>query len=144
MKTSFNLKENPFVLLLLTTIFLLLALAFLKIANVELKDKVMFGIPLNNMVRIFPMILLSFWLLYLKTKKFLYSVTITWIHVLLTVLTTILIVAVLYIGITPSPYENSKNELIGNAMQILTFIFLLGQLFYIVNFGLGILRRRKA
>jgi|FrelakmetLWP11LW_1041352.scaffolds.fasta_scaffold58837_1 hypothetical protein len=144
MKTLFNLKENPFVLLLLTTIVLLLALAFLKIANVELKDKVMFGIPLNNMVRIFPMILLSFWLLYLKTKKFLYSVTITWIHVLLTVLTTILIVAVLYIGITPSPYENSKNELIGNAMQILTFIFLLGQLFYIVNFGLGILRRRKA
>jgi hypothetical protein len=144
MKTLFNLKENPFVLLLLTTIVLLLALAFLKITNVELKDKVMFGIPLNNMVRIFPMILLSFWLLYLKTKKFLYSVTITWIHVLLTVLTTILIVAVLYIGITPSPYENSKNELIGNAMQILTFIFLLGQLFYIVNFGLGILRRRKA
>ena len=144
MKASFNLKENPFVLLLLTTIVLLLALAFLKITNVELKDKVMFGIPLNNMVRIFPMILLSFWLLYLKTKKFLYSVTITWIHVLLTMLTTILIVAVLYIGITPSPYENRKNELIGNAMQILTFIFLLGQLFYIVNFGLGILGRRKA
>ncbi|MBK6901493.1 MAG: hypothetical protein IPH04_01430 [Saprospirales bacterium] len=144
MKTALNLKENPFVLLLFTTIILLLALALRPIANVDFQDKVVFGIPLDNMVWIIPLFLMSFWLLYLATKKFLYSPTVTWIHVLTTVITTLLIVALLYIGITPSPYTSDRHELIGNAMQMLTLIFVLGQLFFIANIGLGILGRRKA
>jgi hypothetical protein len=144
MKTSLNLKENPFVLLLFTTIILLLALALRPIANVDFQDKVMFGLPLDSIAWLIPLFLISFWLIYLMTKEFLYSVTITWIHVLTTVVTTFLIVTLLYIGITPSPYTSDRHELIGNAMQILTLIFVFGQLIYLANVGLGILGRRKA
>lgn len=144
MKTLLNLKENPPILLLFTTIILLLALALRPIANVDFQDIVVFGIPLDNMVWIIPLFLMSFWLLYLATKKFLYSVTVTWIHVLTTVITTLLIVALLYIGIAPSTYTSDRHELIGNAMQMLTLIFVLGQFSYIANIGLGILGRRKA
>lgn len=144
MKTSLNLKENPSILLLLTTIILLSALALRPIANVDFQDKVVFGIPLDNMVWIIPLFLISFLLLYLTTKKFIYSVTVTWIHVLTTVITTLLIVALLYIGIAPSPYTSGRHELIGSAIQMLTLIFVFGQFFYIANVGLGILGRRKA
>lgn len=144
MKTSLNLKENPFVLLLFTAIVLLFALALRPITNVDFQGKVMLGIPLDSMVWIIPLFLVSFWLLYLATKKFLYSVTVTWINVLTTVITTLLIVAVLYIGTNPSPDARGRHELIGNAMQILTLLLVFGQIIYIVNVGLGILGRRNA
>ena len=124
MQTSLNLKKDPFALLLFTTIVLLFALALRPIANVDFQDKVMFGIPLDNMVWFIPLFLISFWLVYLTTKKFLYSVTVTWIHVLTTVITTLLIVTVLYICISPSPYTSNRHELVGNAMQILTLILI--------------------
>lgn len=143
MKTSFNLKENPFVLLLFTTITLLFAFAFRPIANVSFQDKVAFGIPLDNIIWIIPSFLLSFWLLYLATKKFLYSVTATWVHVITTVIPTILIVSVLYIGIDPSSYIINSHDLVGNTIHILTLIFIVGQLIYLANVGLGIWRSRK-
>lgn len=141
MKTSFNLKENPFVLLLFTTITLLFAFAFRPIANVSFQGKVAFGIPLDNIVWIIPFFLISFWLLYLATKKFLYSVTATWVHVLTTVISTVLIVSVLYIGINPSSYIIDRYELVGNIIQVLALVFVVGQFIYLANIGLGIWER---
>jgi hypothetical protein len=102
MQTSLNFRKEPFSLLLLTTIILLFVLALRPISSVDIQDKVMFGVPLDNIVWIIPFFLISFWLLYLATKKFLYSTKATWVHVIATVASTLLIVSILYIGINPT------------------------------------------
>ncbi len=143
MKISLNLKENPFALLLFTTIVLLFALSLRPISNLDFADKVMFGIPLNNMVWIIPFFLISFWLVYLITKKYLYSVTAIWVHVLTTVISTLLIVSILYIGINPTQKVAANYELVGNAIQLVTLLFLAGQFVYIGNFVLGLFKVKR-
>ena len=117
MQTSLNLRKDPFVLFLFTTIILLI-----------------WFIPL----------LISSWLVYLTTKKYFHSATATWMHVITTVVSTLLIVSILYIGIKPTQYGSNRQELVGNAIQVLTLLFVVGQIIYVANIGLGILRKRKA
>ena len=133
MQTSLNFRKEPFALLLLTTIILLFVLALRPISNTDFHDKVMFGVPLNNMVWIIPFFLISFWLLYLATKKFLYSTKATWVHVIATVASTLLIVSILYFGINPTQTISENHELVGNIIQIVTLIFIVGQYTYIGN-----------
>ncbi len=143
MKTSLSLKENPFSLFLFTTIALLFALSLRPTSNLDLTDKVMFGIPLNNMIWIIPLFLISFWLVYLITKKYLYSVTAIWIHVLATVVSTLLIVSILYIGINPTENITANYELVGNAIQTVTLLLIVSQFIYIANFVLGLMKGTK-
>ena len=147
-----NIKERPYELLLFTAIAFLFALVFPPIAHIDFQDKTMFSVPLVIIVWIIPLLLISFWLLYLLTKRFLYSMTIAWIHVLITVSATILIVIVLYIGISPlqptthSYYDTSlidRQELIGNAMRILFIIFVCGHFTYLANVLLGLFTKNK-
>lgn len=133
-----SIKKNPYVLLLFTTMALLFALAFRPIVNLDFQDKTVFTIPLDSMVWAIPLLLLSLWLFYVPTSKFLYSRAITWIHVLITVITTLLIVTVIYVGINPSPYTSSKHELSGSVMHILSMLFVLGQLAYLTNILVGL------
>ena len=143
MQTSLNLRKEPFALLLFTTIILLFVIALRPISNVDFQDKVMFGVPLDNMVWIIPCFLISFWLLYLATKKFLYSTTATWVHVIATVASTLLIVSILYIGTNPTQTISEHHELVGNITQIVTLIFIAGQLTYIGNLILGLFKGQK-
>ncbi|MBK9482684.1 MAG: hypothetical protein IPO02_12060 [Bacteroidetes bacterium] len=143
MQTSLNLRKEPFALLLLTTIILLFVLALRPISNTDFHDKVMFGVPLNNMVWIIPFFLISFWLLYLATKKFLYSTKATWVHVIATVASTLLIVSILYFGINPTQTISENHELVGNITQIVTLIFIAGQFTYIGNLILGLFKGQK-
>jgi len=138
-----NIKERPYGLLLFTAIAISLAFVFPPIANIDFQEITMFSIPLAIMAWIIPMLLLSLWLLYLLTRRFLYSMTITWIHVLITVLATILIVTILYIGLNPSQLKNNRYELIGNAIQILFVILVFGQLTYLANVLLGLFTKRQ-
>lgn len=142
MKTL-NLRKEPFVLLLGTTVILLFALTLKPITNLDFQDKVMFGVPLDNMVWFIPFFLLAFWLIYLATNKLLYSTTITWVHVLTTVIAILLMVILLYVSISPSLAATDRHEIIGNAMQLLTISFLFGQLLFLANIGLGIIERLK-
>ena len=143
MQTSLNFRKEPFALLLLTTIILLFVLALRPISNTDFHDKVMFGVPLNNMVWIIPFFLISFWLLYLATKKFLYSTKATWDHVIATVASTLLIVSILYFGINPTQTISENHELVGNIIQIVTLIFIVGQFTYIGNLILGLFKGQK-
>ena len=143
MQTSLNFRKEPFALLLLTTIILLFVLALRPISNTDFHDKVMFGVPLNNMVWIIPFFLTSFWLLYLATKKFLNSTKATWVHVIATVASTLLIVSILYFGINPTQTISENHELVGNIIQIVTLIFIVGQFTYIGNLILGLFKGQK-
>ena len=143
MQTSLNFRKEPFALLLLTTIILLFVLALRPISNTDFHDKVMFGVPLNKMVWIIPFFLISFWLLYLATKKCLYSTKATWVHVIATVASTLLIVSILYFGINPTQTISENHELVGNIIQIVTLIFIVGQFTYIGNLILGLFKGQK-
>jgi hypothetical protein len=143
MQTSLNFKKEPFALLLLTTIILLFLLALRPIFNVDFQDKVMFGVPLGNMVWIVPCFLLSFWLLYLATEKFLYSKAATWIHVIATIVSTLFMVSVLYMGINPTLKNLEQHALIGYMIKIVTLLFVAGQITYVGNVLFGLIRRKK-
>jgi len=135
-----NIREKPYVLLLITAIALLLVLVLSKI-HIDFQNKSMFSVPLAAIVWIFPLLLTSLWLLYLLTKRFLYSLFITRIHILITISTIILIVIFLYIGI--NPLQSARQELIGNATQILFLIFVCGQFAYLANIILGLLKKMR-
>ena len=144
MQISLNFRKEPFALLLPTSIILLFALALRPISNIDFQNKVMFGIPMDIMVWITPCFLIFLWLLYLTTKKILYSTTATWVHVIITVVSTLLIVSVISIGINPTTTISEHHEMVGNIIQILTLLFLAGQLTYVGNLIWGLFRRQKA
>ena len=140
-----NIKERPYRLLLFTAIAISPALVFPPIAHIDFQNKTMFSVPLAIIAWIIPLLLISFWLLYLLTKRFLYSTTITRIHVFITFATTVSIVIVLYLGIHPLQSSSSidRQELIGNAMQILFILFVCAQCIYLTNVLLGLLQKNK-
>jgi hypothetical protein len=139
----FNIKNNPYQLLLLTAIVLLFTLLFSPMAKMDFQDLKMFNIPLATMLWIIPLLLISLWLLYGFTNRFLYSTAITWIHVFITVLITILILIVLFVSINPPQGITENHETIGSLMQILSLIFILAQLIYLANVLLGLLMPKK-
>jgi hypothetical protein len=138
---SLNIKKRPFVLLLFTAIMLLAALALSPISSVDFQDKVMFGVPLNNAVWFIPLFLISIWLLYFTTEKYLYSKAMTWIHLTTTIVSTLLILSFLSIGVNPTQYVSDRYELVGDTIQVLTLLFIVGQLIYLANFIIGIMKR---
>jgi hypothetical protein len=145
-----SIKERPHVLLFYTAIAIFIALVFPIIAAMDFQYITMFSIPLDKMVLIIPLILTSLWLSYLQTKRFLYSMTFSWIHVLITISSTILIVIFLFIGINPgqtashSYFETlsvDRQEFIGNTMQILSILFVCSQFIYLANVLLGVFKK---
>jgi hypothetical protein len=143
MKTMLNIKKSPYGLLLLTAIALLLAFVSPPFATRDLQDMTMFSLPLEIVVWIFPLLLICFWLLYLLTRRFLYSIIITRIHILITVFATLLIVAILYLIVNPSQFAIERYELVGNAMQILVVLLACGQLAYLANVLLGLFGKKR-
>ena len=148
-QTHSYFTERPCGLLLSTGIVLSLVPAFLPIANIDLQDKTMFSVPLPVLVWIVPLFLISFWLLYLPTKKFLYSKTFTWTHILLTVVTTILILLIFFVvlNLSPSSFADTSSEdrqkLIGNATRVVFILFVGGQFAYFLNVLLGLFSKHK-
>ena len=143
METYFNVKKEPFALLLLTIFVLLFVLAISPLSNIDFRDKVMFGISLDNVIWIIPGFLITCWLVYLATRKILYSILATWIHVITTVVSTLLLVTILYMGINPTPLISVSQELVGNLIQLVTLLFISGQFIYLGNIILGLINRNK-
>jgi hypothetical protein len=143
MSTILNIKKSPYQLLLLTAIALLFVLVFSPIAKMDFQDVKMFSVPLVTMLWIIPVLLIVLWLLYVFTNRFLYSVTITQIHVFITVFATVSILIVLYVGINPSQRVTNNHDLIGKSMQLTSIIFVSAQLLYLANVLLGLFTIKK-
>lgn len=143
METLFSLRKEPFALLLLTTIVLLFALSLRPLSDVDMQGKLMFGVPVANMIWIMPCFLICLWALYWVARRFLYSPTVTWIHVVTTVVSTIVMVSVLYLSMNPSPAMAEQHQLVGNVIQVVTLFFVAGQIAFIGNVVLGLIRRQR-
>ncbi len=144
-----NIKEKPDRLLLFAAIALSLAFAFLPITRSDFQDKTMFGVPLGIFVWTIPLLLLTLWTLYLLTKRVLFSKGISWIHVLITVCTTMLTAIIFYIAINPVQVQSyhyfgpNSVEIIGNTTQAMFFLFVFGQFIFLINILLGLFKKIK-
>lgn len=140
MNTIIKIKESPYGLLLLAALGLLAALV-VPVATIDLRNISMFSLPATVVVWMIPGLLITFWLVYKLTNHFLYSKIVTWIHVLMTVLVTLIMAVILYVGVTSSASNN--YELIGNAIQILFILFVFLQLTFLANILLGLLLKKN-
>lgn len=143
MNTLLNIKNNPPPLLLLMSAILLFTLVFSKIFVIDFQGIKMFNFPLENLLWIILLFLISLWALYVLTSRFLYSVTFTRIHVFITVFISILFLIVLFVSINPAQELIENNEMIGISVQVLSLIFVFAQLIYLANLLLGLLTKRK-
>ena len=143
MTAMFNIGERPYSLLLYCALVLIIVRAFTPVARTGLSDSTLFSVPAARMGWIIPLFLVFIWLNYMAAARFLYSKTLSWIHVIVTVTTALLIVVMFIIGINPDhPGSVDRQEFIGNTMRILSLTFICGQFFYLANVLAGILKRR--
>ena len=94
------------------------------------------------------------WVVYLLTNKILFSNALTWVHIIITILTFVLFALALYFGdslsnLKPRRYYDYSvadsftaydkyTKAIGIALSVLVF----GQLIFIINFVGGLFRRK--
>lgn len=138
-----NRTKQPYALLLATVLLLLFLLALKPLTELDFQDILMFGFPLGNMVWFIPFFLLGFWYLYLATSRLLYSRILTWVHVLTTVVSILLLLGLLYLVIAPTLDVTEHQRVIGHSVQFLTICFLVGQLVFLVNLGMGVVVKFK-
>lgn len=141
--TMLNIKERPHSLLLYTAIVLFVASAFALITKSGFSGYTLFSVPAARMGWIIPLFLAFLWVNYLVAARFLYSRTISWIHIIVTVTSSLLIVILFLAGIN-SDHRGSadRQAFIGNAMQILFIVFVGSQLIFLFNVLSGIFKRR--
>ena len=101
----------------------------------------------GDTLRAMAMLLLLFWILYMTTVRFLFSVVLIWVHTVITLLLTVFIVLLFfrYSG------QNAANEAMELSFQtglnpqmivpVLIMLLLIMQLSYIINLFLGVVRR---
>ena len=138
------MRKSPYELLLLAAFALMLVIIFSPVNDPGLQIKTMFSVPLETMIWVIPVLLITVWLLYLLTRKFLYLATLSRVHIFTTVFATILMMTVILIGTNPTPSFTKRYELIGNAVQLSTLLFLSVQLIYFGNIVSGLLLKNKA
>lgn len=148
----FNFRERPYNLFLFTAMVVSLVLVFLSLSHTGFRDNTMFLVPLAFIIWIIPLLLLFFWVLYLLTRRFLYSNALTRVHVFLTVFTVVLILAALYLGINPLQPAASRYydtvaksgwQMVAGSIQIVLILLICGQCIYIVNVLLGVLVKKR-
>jgi heme/copper-type cytochrome/quinol oxidase subunit 1 len=150
-----RLKQSPYHLLLLTGLVLVLISFFLdqsKTVDIHVHDTY-YVIAQGHVFIFFAFIVLVLWFLYLLTKKFLYSKSLTWTHVIITLFPLLFLLFLLNFGsdiINPRPrcyldYSNwNKFNAYNRDMRWISYItiaLLLGQIIFIVNLIIGIVKR---
>ena len=152
-----RIKARPYNLLLLTGLVLVLS-SFLfhnqfKAIDFHLHDTyyVITHPPIFWLLAIFALLV---WAIYLATNKILYSKALTWAHVTITILAIGLFLATLFFGesllnLTPRRYYDFSNwnslntyTTFTKTVLITIFIFLLGQILFVVNFIVGLFKRK--
>lgn len=155
MRTNLKIRliDQPYFLFLLTGFFLIITTFFLSGQSVDfhLRDTY-FVVSVSYFIWALAGLFFIAWAIYVLTEKFLWTKTLTWTHVLITI---IILVLLLTIGfwhdkILPpikrdslsyqNIIEDQKREAV-IAYPIVT-VFILGQIAYFVNLIGGLIKRR--
>ena len=152
-----QLKRNPYHLLLLTALLLFLS-SFLvrqgKTVDIHLHDTYIV-IAQAHVMWLFTSMVWLLWLLYLLTRKLLYSQSLTWVHVIITLVTVVLLVFPLYFGSSmfeaPVRRENDHSnwsafEEYSRNIKIFSYCIaalIFGQVTFAINLVAGLFKRVK-
>ncbi|MEO9022277.1 MAG: hypothetical protein ABI237_11260 [Ginsengibacter sp.] len=150
-----QIRKRPYNLLLLTGLILILTCFFFFNQNttidIHLHDTY-FVIAHSHFFWLLAIPALMIWTIYLLTNKILYSKALTWVHVIITISTLVLLASTLFMGeslFNPAPkhyYDYSSwNSSVTTPARIIAdtiFILLSGQIIFIINFIAGIFKRK--
>lgn len=151
----FNFKRRPYHLLLLTAILFFIATFFVnnQALDMHLHDTY-FIISLPHLFWLIIILLLIFWMLYLFTKRILFSKVLTWTHIVLLVLTSISLVPILFYSNfqgkarSPRRYYDINNwetmaqpDGLAKGIVVIFGAIFLGVLIYVINFIMGLIKR---
>lgn len=155
----FNFKERPYNLLLLTAIVILIASFFVSHEKVDFHlHDTYFIIALAHLFWGTSGLLLILWTLYIFTQRFLFFKFLMWTHVILTIITLVLLVAIsfysnhYYEGLAGMPrryydYGSWDTFLLYNNLTkavLITFLIIgLGLLAFIINLIFGLFKNLK-
>ncbi|WP_184549190.1 hypothetical protein [Mucilaginibacter sp. FT3.2] len=142
-------------------LFAIVALLFTVISFIPSNDSIdinlhdtYFVISTGALLRLLGCVCLLFWMVYLIFRKLVLSLILTWLHLLLTIipLAYFVILSVYHLALQGAPkryysvgqFENSRSSFIGDASCfVIIVLFLLGQVFFIVNLILGMVKQFK-
>jgi hypothetical protein len=150
-------RQKPFNLFLLAIGLVLIVglVTYKSTIDIHLRDTY-YILPLTILTWIPTIILLLFWLLYSATKTCLWSKWLTWIHVVLTIILSLVIVASPYLsgysdavlaGAPRRYYDQgvlNRLHVFNNLSEIVvlfTLILFAGQLIYFINLFAGLFSR---
>jgi len=150
-------RQKPYNLFLFAIgiVFLIGLVTYKSIIDIHLRDTY-YILPLTILTWIPTIILLLFWLLYSATKTYLWSKWLTWTHVVLTIILSLVIVASPYLsgysyaGLPGAPRryfdhgELNRLHVFNNLSEIVvlfTLILFAGQLLYFINLFAGLFSR---
>jgi len=150
------MKLKSYDLLFVTALILFLASFLLPEApmDIHLHDTY-YVITIQFIFWILSLISLLVWVIYKLTARFLFSNFLTWLHILVTLLSVIVFIALLFTAsnlYSPTPrkyydYSNwdSMNDLntYSRNLTILLFILVAAQVLYVINFLGGLVKRKK-
>ncbi len=155
-KLILQIKQQPYHLLLLAAIAFFLVSFFVvdkdSVTDLHVHDTY-FVIAHKHIFWLFAIILLVIWIFYLPVNKLLYSKVLTWIHVVITILTSSLLLFLLFTGDDTAnlasrryyDFSNWNSTFIpggyAKAIAITTGILLCGQIFFFINLFAGLLKR---
>jgi len=153
--TNLRLKQNPYHFLLLTGLVLVLSTFFLKedrSIDIHVHDTY-YVIAHGHVFYFLAFLVWVLWFLYLLTRKILFSTSLTWVHVVLTLLAILFLLFLLNVGADifnsrPVRYLDYSNWTTFNGFQrsnrwiaYTTGALLLGQITYVVNLVAGTVKR---
>lgn len=143
---------KPYHLLILTALLLLISSFFVSNQSVDIHFyDTYYVIDAAWLFWGLIVILITAWLLYKVTKRILFSPFLTWIHILVTILTAVLIVSFLLWGdLTQASINNEVSsqdfESYQRRNRRIAFVIaalLLGQLPYFINLIVGFIKRAR-
>jgi cytochrome c oxidase subunit I len=155
----FQFNKRPYNLLLLTAVIILIAsfFAFDQTIDIHFNDTY-FIIATKLSFWIIVILLLMFWILYLLVKRILFSKVLTWINVILLVVTSTFFVVIsfysnyFYEGLAGMPrryYDyNSWNTLtfynnLTKGVLVTILLVILGLIIFIINLVIGLVKKYK-
>lgn len=154
----FKLKQRPYNLLLFTAVILFISGLMVDNFSVDIHlHDTYYIVPVKYFLWLPASLMMLLWLLYLLTKRFLYSSTLTWLHIILTVFFSVFILVVYYwsarssdgiLGVPAHYYNNGivhPSQMFGNInnyIQFSFFILFFAQLVFIFHFIKGIYKRK--
>ncbi len=143
-----NLLSKPYHLFALAAV-LLIMLSFIP-ANYPMDLPVQgasYVLSYADTLRSIAMLLLLFWILYMITSRFLFSIVLIWLHIIITLLLLVLIVFLFFrfsdqnipVEIKELSFQTGLNPRM--IVPVLIMLLLITQLCYIINLFLGVVRR---